>query len=52
MLRALVEKNPNPVAYAEAVKTLRILNDPGSAAKLLSYAQARFPRDAGLRKLG
>ncbi|MFL6234147.1 MAG: sulfatase-like hydrolase/transferase [Thermoanaerobaculia bacterium] len=51
-LRTLVEKNPSPVAYAEAVKTLRILNDPGSAAKLLTYAQARFPGDAGLRKLG
>jgi arylsulfatase A-like enzyme/tetratricopeptide (TPR) repeat protein len=51
-LRVLVEKNPSPVAYAEAVKTLRILKDPGSAAKLLSYAQARFPGDAGLRKLG
>jgi tetratricopeptide (TPR) repeat protein len=51
-LRTMVEKNPSPMAYAEAVKTLRILNDPGSAAKLLSYAQARFPGDAGLRKLG
>ncbi len=51
-LRTMVEKNPSPTAYVEAVKTLRILNDPGSAAKLLSYAQARFPGDAGLRKLG
>src|SRR3954466_5591032 len=52
MLRALVEKNPPAVAYAEAVKTLRILNDPGSAARLLSYAQARLPGDAGLRTQG
>jgi hypothetical protein len=47
----MVEKNPTPPAYAEAVKTLRILQDPGSAAKLLRYAQSRFPQDAGLRKL-
>jgi hypothetical protein len=33
------------------VKTLRILKDPGSAARLLSYSRARFPGDAGLRKL-
>jgi hypothetical protein len=52
MLRTMVEKNPSPVAYVEAVKTLRILNDPGSATKLLTYAQGRFPGDAGLRKLG
>lgn len=51
-LKTMVDKNPFPPTYAEAVKTLRILNDPGSAAKLLSYAQARFPGDAGLRKLG
>jgi tetratricopeptide (TPR) repeat protein len=50
-LRQMVDKNPSPLAYAEAVKTLRILNDPGSAAKLLSYAQSRFPGDPGLRKL-
>jgi arylsulfatase A-like enzyme/tetratricopeptide (TPR) repeat protein len=51
-LRTMVEKNPNAAAYAEAVKTLRILNDPGSATKLLRYAQGRFPGDSGLRKLG
>jgi arylsulfatase A-like enzyme/Flp pilus assembly protein TadD len=52
MLRTMVDKNPSPMAYAEAVKTLRILKDPGSAARLLSYAQARFPADMELRKLG
>jgi tetratricopeptide (TPR) repeat protein len=51
-LRTMVDKNPSPAAYAEAVRTLRILNDPGSAQKLLSYARTRFPGDAGLRKLG
>jgi arylsulfatase A-like enzyme/tetratricopeptide (TPR) repeat protein len=50
-LQRMVEKNPTPPAYVEAVKTLRILQDPGSAAKLLRYAQSRFPQDAGLRKL-
>ncbi|HEY0557299.1 MAG TPA: tetratricopeptide repeat protein, partial [Thermoanaerobaculia bacterium] len=50
-LRTLVDTNPSPLAYGEAVKTLRILKDPGSAARLLSYAQAKFPGDAGLRKL-
>jgi arylsulfatase A-like enzyme/tetratricopeptide (TPR) repeat protein len=50
-LKAMVDKNPYPPAYAEAVKTLRILKDPGSASKLLSYAQSKFPGDSGLRKL-
>jgi hypothetical protein len=43
--------NPNPFAYAEAVKTLRILNDPGSASALLRHALARFPGDPTLREL-
>ena len=50
-LRTMVDTNPTPLAYVEAVKTLRILNDPASASRLLSYAQGRFPGDAGLRKL-
>jgi arylsulfatase A-like enzyme/Flp pilus assembly protein TadD len=50
-LRTLVDTNPSPLAYSEAVKTLRILKDPNSAARLLSYAQGRFPGDSGLRKL-
>jgi choline-sulfatase len=51
-LQTMVEKNPSPPAYVEAVKTLRILNDANSATKLLRYAQGRFPGDSGLRKLG
>ena len=51
VLQRMVEKNPSPMAYAEAVKTLRILNDSGSAARLLRYAMGRFPGDPGLRKL-
>ena len=39
------------MAYAEAVKTLRILNAPGSASSLLRHAMARFPGDPTLRKL-
>jgi arylsulfatase A-like enzyme/cytochrome c-type biogenesis protein CcmH/NrfG len=50
-LQQMVEKNPSALAYAEAVKTLRILNDPGSASRLLRYAMGKFPADAGLRKL-
>ncbi len=51
LLQRMVEANPTPVAYGEAVKTLRILNDPNSAASLLRYAMGRYPGDAGLRKL-
>jgi arylsulfatase A-like enzyme/Flp pilus assembly protein TadD len=51
-LRTMVDKNPSAASYVEAVKTLRILNDPGSAARLLTYARAQFPGDSGLRKLG
>ncbi len=52
ILKTMVDKNPYAPAYAEAVKTLRILNDPGSASRLLAYARSRFPGDQGLRKLG
>jgi arylsulfatase A-like enzyme/Flp pilus assembly protein TadD len=50
-LKQMVDANPNPLAYAEAVKTLRILKDPRSAASLLQYARARFPGDPALRNL-
>ena len=52
ILKQMVDTNPNPLAYAEAVKTLRILNDPRSAASLLQYARGRFPGDPALRELG
>ncbi|HKI01973.1 MAG TPA: sulfatase-like hydrolase/transferase [Thermoanaerobaculia bacterium] len=51
MLQGMVEANPSPPAYAEAVKTLRILNDPRSASSLLRYAMGRYPGDPELRKL-
>jgi len=50
-LKQMVDANPNPLAYAEAVKTLRVLKDPRSAASLLQYAMARFPGDPALRNL-
>jgi len=51
-LQRMVEANPTPLAYAEAVKTLRILKDPGSAASLLRFALGRFPGDPALKSLG
>jgi len=51
-LRRLVEANPTPAAYAEAVKTLRAVGDPRSAAGLLQIARARFPASRELRSLG
>jgi arylsulfatase A-like enzyme/Flp pilus assembly protein TadD len=50
-LKRMVDANPTPVAYAEAVKTLRILNDQRSASSLLRYAMARFPGDPTLKGL-
>ena len=47
----MVDANPTPLAYAEAVKTLGVLNDSRSAAALLRYAQGRFPGDPALRNL-
>jgi arylsulfatase A-like enzyme/tetratricopeptide (TPR) repeat protein len=51
MLQKLTETNPSPQAYAEAVKTLRILNDPRSATNLLRYARGKFPSSPELTKL-
>ncbi len=51
-LQRMVEANPTPIAYAEAVKTLRILNDARSASSLLRYARGRFPGDPALQNLG
>jgi arylsulfatase A-like enzyme/cytochrome c-type biogenesis protein CcmH/NrfG len=51
-LRDLVETNPGPAAYAEAVKTLRAVGDPRSAAGLLRQARAQYPQSRELRELG
>lgn len=45
-LREMVEVNPTPLAYAEAVRTLRGLGDPVGAEALLRHARGLFP-DAG-----
>jgi tetratricopeptide (TPR) repeat protein len=52
MLRKLVESNDSPLAYTEAIKTLRTLGDPQSAAALLKYARTRHPESRELRELG
>ncbi len=51
MLQNLTTTNSSPQAYAEAVKTLRILNDPRSATSLLRYAMGKFPSSPELTKL-
>src|SRR6185312_10082720 len=43
LLQRMTEVNATPLAYAEAVKTLRILKDPRTASNLLRYAMSRFP---------
>jgi arylsulfatase A-like enzyme/cytochrome c-type biogenesis protein CcmH/NrfG len=50
-LRQMVEASPTPTAYAEAVKTLRTLKDPDSAAALLRFALGKYPGSPELREL-
>lgn len=50
-LRAMVDANPNPLAYAEAVKALRVMNDPASAASLLRVALRQYPDSTVLQGL-
>ncbi len=51
-LKKMVDTNSqSPVAYAEAVRALRIMGDPRSAAALLRDAMRRFPGDPTLRSL-
>lgn len=50
-LRSMVEASPGPVAYVEAVKTLRLLQDSASADSLLRYAIGRYPDSRELRGL-
>ncbi|HEX7182006.1 MAG TPA: sulfatase-like hydrolase/transferase [Thermoanaerobaculia bacterium] len=52
MLRRLVERNDSPIAYIEAVRTLRTLGDPQGAAALLRYGLSRHPESRELRALG
>jgi choline-sulfatase len=52
VLRQMVDGNAgSPAAFAEAVKTLRILGDSQGAADLLRYALGRHPESAELRAL-
>ncbi|HEX2223805.1 MAG TPA: hypothetical protein VHN15_06345, partial [Thermoanaerobaculia bacterium] len=50
-LRTMVETNPTPAAYAEAVKTLRLLQDARGADSLLRFALGRYPQSPELREL-
>jgi arylsulfatase A-like enzyme/Tfp pilus assembly protein PilF len=50
-LQRMVETNPNPLAYAEAVRTLKYIGDPGSANALLGHALSRWPDSTQLRSL-
>jgi arylsulfatase A-like enzyme/Flp pilus assembly protein TadD len=50
-LRSMVEYSHSPAAYAEAVRTLRALGDPRSAAGLLREGLSRHPASRDLRAL-
>ncbi|HSK78515.1 MAG TPA: sulfatase-like hydrolase/transferase [Thermoanaerobaculia bacterium] len=51
VLRQMVDGNGSPAAYAEAVRTLRILGDPQGAAALLRHALSVHPGSKELRAL-
>jgi arylsulfatase A-like enzyme len=51
VLRRMVEVHPSPEAYAEAVRTLQMLNDGAGADVLLRIARDRFPGDEELESL-
>jgi arylsulfatase A-like enzyme/tetratricopeptide (TPR) repeat protein len=51
-LQRLVETNPGlPLAWAEAIKTLRVLGDEAGAARLLAFARQRMPNEPALAAL-
>lgn len=50
-LQEMVTVNPNPVAYAEAVRALRAMNDQRSADGVLGEALRRWPEARELRLL-
>lgn len=53
ILRMLIQRNRDaPGAWAEAVRTLRILGDTRGAERLLQQARTRFPDDPGLIAMG
>ncbi len=51
-LKRMVETNPSPAAYAEAVRTLEAMGDPRSAAAVLAEAKRRWPGSPELSELG
>jgi tetratricopeptide (TPR) repeat protein len=51
LLKAMVDRNDTPLAYAEAVRTLRTLGDPQGAAALLRFAQQKHPESRELRAM-
>ena len=50
-LQEMVTVNPNPAAYAEAVRSLRAMNDQHSADALLGEALRRWPEAEELKLL-
>ncbi len=50
-LKRMVEASPSPAAYAEAVRTLRVLKDEAAARSLLAYARRLYPASEALRAL-
>jgi len=50
-LRAMVEANPGPPGYAEAVRALRAMGNDAEAAQLLRGARRRFPDSEELAEL-
>jgi arylsulfatase A-like enzyme/Flp pilus assembly protein TadD len=51
ILRTMVDRNDTPLAYAEAVRTLRTLGDAQGAAALLRFAQQKHPESRELRTM-
>ena len=51
-LQKMVEENPSPGSYAEAVRTLRLMGDKRSASIVLRDAQQRWPDSDELKALG
>jgi choline-sulfatase len=51
ILRTMVDRNNTPLAYAEAVRTLRTLGDVQGAARLLQYARQQHPGSKELREM-
>jgi choline-sulfatase len=51
VLERMVTENPIPTAYAEAVRTLRAMQDEVMARKVLAQARRRWPDNEELRRL-